>query len=86
MILISCIQPLHLDYIIAASNLHAFNYGLRGTHDQDFYRKVADSVLVPEFTPKSGITVQINDSDPTPANEAAGDGTFCRLALIYITD
>lgn len=60
------LQPIHLDYIIAAANLHAFNYGLRGETEPAIFRKIADSVIVPEFTPKSGVKVQINDNDPTP--------------------
>ena len=57
-------QPTHLAYIIAAANLHAFNYGLRGETDPNVFRKIADAVVVPEFQPKSGVKVQINDNDP----------------------
>jgi ubiquitin-activating enzyme E1 len=59
-------QPIHLAYVIAAANLHAFNYGLRGSTDPALFRKVVDSVIVPEFTPRSGVKVQINDNDPVP--------------------
>ncbi|KAJ2933673.1 hypothetical protein H1R20_g3400, partial [Candolleomyces eurysporus] len=61
----------HLAYIIAAANLHAFNYGLRGETDPAYFRKVVDTVIVPEFTPKSGVKVQVNDNDPVP--QAGGD-------------
>ena len=57
-------QPTHLAYIVAAANLHAFNYGLRGETDPNVFRKIADAVVVPEFQPKSGVKVQINDNDP----------------------
>ncbi|KAG8817996.1 hypothetical protein FRC17_011005 [Serendipita sp. 399] len=60
-------NPVHLDYIIAAANLHAFNYGLHGNPDIDLYIKVSSSVPVPEFVPKSNIKVQISDNDPPPA-------------------
>ncbi|KAF9468864.1 ubiquitin activating enzyme [Collybia nuda] len=73
-------DPVHLSYIIAAANLHAFNYGLRGETDPAAFRKVADSVIVPEFTPKSGVKVQINDNDPVPQNEDAnGDDLAAHL-------
>ncbi|OJT04112.1 Ubiquitin-activating enzyme E1 1 [Trametes pubescens] len=62
-------NPIHLQYIIAAANLHAFNYGLRGETDPAVFKKIADEVIVPEFTPKSGVKVQINDNDPTPQND-----------------
>lgn len=54
----------HLQFIIAAANLHAFNYGLRGETDSTIFRKVADSVVVPEFTPRSGVKVQVNENEP----------------------
>lgn len=62
-----------MDYIIAAANLHAFNYGLRGETNPAIFRKIADSVLVPEFTPKSGVKVQISDNDPAPQASGGGD-------------
>lgn len=57
-------QATHLAFIIAAANLHAYNYGLRGETDAVIFKKVADSVIVPEFSPKSGVKIQINDIDP----------------------
>ncbi|KAH9918251.1 ubiquitin activating enzyme [Epithele typhae] len=63
-------DPTHLGYIMAAANLHAFNYGLRGETDPAVFKKVADEVIVPEFTPRSGVKVQVNDNDPTPQNDA----------------
>lgn len=64
---------MHLQYIISAANLHAFNYGLRGETDPSIFRKVVESIIVPEFSPKSGVAVQINDNDPVP--QASGGGT-----------
>ncbi|KAI0265111.1 ubiquitin activating enzyme [Gloeopeniophorella convolvens] len=63
-------DPTHLAFIIAAANLHAFNYGLRGETDPSVFRKVADSVVVPEFTPRSGVKIQVNDNEPV---QNAGD-------------
>ncbi|KAK0242946.1 ubiquitin activating enzyme [Armillaria nabsnona] len=72
-------DPLHLQYIIAGANLHAFNYGLRGETDEAVYRKVADSVIVPEFTPRSGVKVQISDSDPVPQGDDDSDTLITKL-------
>ncbi|KAF8204900.1 ubiquitin activating enzyme [Pholiota molesta] len=66
-------DPTHLEYIIAAANLHAFNYGLRGDTNPALFRKIADSIIVPEFTPKSGVKVQINDNDPVPQAGGGAD-------------
>ncbi|KIY45891.1 ubiquitin activating enzyme [Fistulina hepatica ATCC 64428] len=57
-------DSMHLDFIVAAANLHAYNYGLKPTSDIDNIRKIADSVIVPEFTPRSGVKVQINENEP----------------------
>lgn len=65
-------KPTHLQFIIAAANLHAFNYGLRGETDPTIFRKVADSVVVPEFTPKSGVKIQVNENEPV---DNPGNGT-----------
>ncbi|KAG8852374.1 hypothetical protein FRB96_008720 [Tulasnella sp. 330] len=53
----------HLDYIISAANLHAFNYGLNGSTDINYFKKVADAVIVPEFQPKKDVKIQIKETD-----------------------
>uniref|UniRef100_D8PKV1 Ubiquitin-activating enzyme E1 1 n=1 Tax=Schizophyllum commune (strain H4-8 / FGSC 9210) TaxID=578458 RepID=D8PKV1_SCHCM len=62
-------NPLHMEFIISAANLHAYNYGLRGETDPNLFRKVAESVIVPEFTPKSGVKVQVSENEPPPQAE-----------------
>ncbi|KAF9076472.1 ubiquitin activating enzyme [Rhodocollybia butyracea] len=78
-------DPLHLSYIVSAANLHAYNYGLKGESDLNVYRKVADSVIVPEFTPKSGVKVQINDNEPVtnegPSNAASAPSSLAGYRL-----
>ena len=74
-------QPTHLHYIIAAANLHAFNYGLRGETDPSIFKKVADAVLVPEFTPRSGIKIQINENDPA---EPSAGGKQVPLSIFHM--
>ena len=58
-----------MEFIISAANLHAYNYGLRGETDPNLFRKVAESVIVPEFTPKSGVKVQVSENEPPPQAE-----------------
>ncbi|KAF5388441.1 hypothetical protein D9615_000146 [Tricholomella constricta] len=67
-------DPTHLQYIIAAANLHAFNYGLRGETDSAIFRKVADSVIVPEFMPRSGVKIQVNENEPVSSANDGVDG------------
>ncbi|KIL00025.1 hypothetical protein PAXRUDRAFT_130794 [Paxillus rubicundulus Ve08.2h10] len=66
-------DPTHLAFIIAAANLHAYNYGLRGETNPVIFKKVADSVIVPEFSPKSGVKIQINENDPVNNPTADSD-------------
>lgn len=68
-------QPVHLQYIIAAANLHAFNYGLRGETNPTVFRRIVDHVIVPEFTPRSGVKIQISETDPVP-QAGGGEGRF----------
>ncbi len=45
--------------------------------DPALFRKVADAVIVPEFTPRSGVKIQINDNDPAPQQgQSSGLGTL----------
>ncbi|KAF8709540.1 Ubiquitin activating enzyme, partial [Rhizoctonia solani] len=64
----------HLDYIIAAANLHAYNYGLKGSNDPALFKRVADGVKVPEFVPRSGVKIQINETDAPQEGTGAGAG------------
>ncbi|ODN79868.1 hypothetical protein L202_03761 [Cryptococcus amylolentus CBS 6039] len=57
-------DPLDLEYLIAAANLHAFNYGLKGERDPALFRKVVEGMQIDEFKPKSGVKVQINENEP----------------------
>ncbi|TIC19990.1 ubiquitin-activating enzyme E1 [Wallemia mellicola] len=66
-------NPLHMEYIVAAANLHAFNYGLKGDIDGDRYKKVAEEAIVQEFKPKSGVKVQTNENEPAPQEESHDD-------------
>ncbi|KAG0338439.1 SPS-sensor component ptr3 [Podila humilis] len=60
----------HLDFIIAAANLHAFNYGLKGETNPDVFRQALSSVIVPEFKPKSGVKIQVNESETLPTEDS----------------
>lgn len=53
----------HLDFIVAAANLRAENYGLKGSSDRAFFRAVLAKVIVPEFTPRSGVKIQVNEAE-----------------------
>jgi ubiquitin-activating enzyme E1 len=62
-------NPLHLEFVISAANLRAFNFGLKGEHDPEVFLKILPNIMVAEFTPKK---VKINtdekkdEKDETP--------------------
>jgi ubiquitin-activating enzyme E1 len=65
-------NPTHLGFVVAAANLHAYNYGIRGpTADKEYYRKVVDSIFIPEFTPSPNVRIQADDNEPDPNNQTS---------------
>ncbi|XP_060993873.1 ubiquitin-like modifier-activating enzyme 1 [Dama dama] len=56
-------NPLHLDYVIAAANLFAQTYGMMGSQDRSAVTILIQSMQVPEFTPKSGVRIQVSDQE-----------------------
>jgi ubiquitin-activating enzyme E1 len=60
-------NPTHLAFIVAGANLHAFNYGIKNPGvDKEYYRKVVDNMIIPEFTPSSGVKIQADENEPDP--------------------
>jgi ubiquitin-activating enzyme E1 len=75
-------NPLHLDFVIAAANLHAFNYGLKGEKDIVTFKKVANSVIVPEFVPKAGVKIAVLESEA--AQQRPGDVDASELEKVIV--
>lgn len=73
-------NSIHIGYIIAASNLHAYNYGLKGHTDLATHKKVAANAKVPVFSPKSNLKIKVNDSDPEPENAPEVDEDVTTIA------
>lgn len=73
-----------MQFIIAAANLHAFNYGLRGETDPAVFKKIADSVIVPEFQPKSGVKIQVNENDPVNQDGSSGWYSHSFLSTVLL--
>ncbi|KAJ8133296.1 hypothetical protein O1611_g324 [Lasiodiplodia mahajangana] len=77
-------NPTHFGFIVAAANLHAFNYNINTKGiDKALYAKVLDNMIVPDFTPDPGVQIQANDSDPDPnANKSSAFGEDAELQKI----
>eukprot|EP00128_Syssomonas_multiformis_P002420 Colp12_sorted_trinity150504_noHs@8955 len=66
-------DPLHMDFVIASANLHAVNYGLNGHTDRAVFAKVIENMMIPEFVPKSGVKIQVNENEAAQNNAAQPD-------------
>lgn len=77
-------QSTHLDYIISAANLHAVNYGLNGSTDINYFKKVADAVIVPEFQPKKDVKIQIKETD-APQESGPGKISYPQTSCTILT-
>ncbi len=53
-----------MDFVISTANLWAALYGVKETHlDAAYFHKALAHVTVPEFVPKSGVTIKEKDDD-----------------------
>lgn len=59
----------HLSYIVAAANLHAQNYKIHRPRDQDAVRRILETIPVPPFQPKAGVTIHVTDEEAAEATE-----------------
>lgn len=70
-------NPTHIGFIVAAANLHAFNYGIKSPGaDKGYYRKIVDNMIIPEFSPSSSVKIQADDNDPDPNAQAQGSSSL----------
>jgi ubiquitin-activating enzyme E1 len=62
---------MHIGFVVAAANIHAYNYGLKGGMDVSFFKQVVSSTIIPEFTPKSGIKIAANEAEAAQSATSA---------------
>ncbi|KAI8394146.1 ubiquitin-activating emzyme E1 [Radiomyces spectabilis] len=61
-------NPIHMDFVICAANLHAANYGLKGETDREYFLRELENVIVPEFKPKEGVKIQVQEGETIDNN------------------
>lgn len=66
-------NPAHMGFIVAAAHLHAFNYGIKESSGAtEYYLKVMEDMIIPEFTPSASVKIQADDNEPDPNAQPAG--------------
>ncbi|KAG5928405.1 hypothetical protein E4U42_000701 [Claviceps africana] len=66
-------NPTHLGFVVAAANLHAFNFGIKSPgSDKSIYQRELENIIVPDFTPDANVRIQADDKEADP-NEARND-------------
>jgi len=71
-------DPLHMDFIVAVSNLRAENYGLVGRRDIEYFVKFLPDVIVPDFKPRTGYKIATTEQE---AKEEANDRSTTALDI-----
>jgi ubiquitin-activating enzyme E1 len=66
-------NSVHVDFVLSAANLHAETYGIAQNRDPAYIRKVSESVKVAEFVPKSGVKIDVTDSEAQASAQASAD-------------
>jgi ubiquitin-activating enzyme E1 len=69
-------DPAHMEFIIAASSLRAYNFGIKSETDEAIISAALAKVVVPAFVIDSSVKVAANDSEYKTLSEAAPDDSF----------
>jgi len=62
-------DPLHVEFVVAAANLRAQMYQMKGERNPEPTKKVVASMIVPEFMPKKGIKISANEKEEKEKTE-----------------
>eukprot|EP00117_Sycon_ciliatum_P031358 scpid5278/ scgid24543/ Ubiquitin-like modifier-activating enzyme 1; Ubiquitin-activating enzyme E1 len=68
----------HLDYVVAGANLFAGVYGISGTRDRAAVAAIANAVEVPAFVPKSGVKIDVTESDAAASANQVSDESMVK--------
>jgi len=77
-------NPTHFTFVLAAANLHAFNYGIpqKGNNEKQAILHTLDNIMVPDFKPDSNVKIQADEKEPDPNAAPAGNDDNAELQKI----
>jgi len=61
----------HFDFIVAASNLRAHMFGIKGRTDEGYFVEVLQNVIVPDFAPKEGVKIAVSEAEAKESDNAS---------------
>lgn len=64
----------HFDFVVAAANLRATMYGIKGRTDEEYFRETLKDVIVPDFAPTEGVKIAANEAEEEKNDDAMDDG------------
>lgn len=62
------------DFVVAAANLRAEMYGIKGRTDEEYFIQTLKDVIVPDFQPHQGVKISANDAEEEKNNEPMDTG------------
>jgi ubiquitin-activating enzyme E1 len=79
-------NQIHYDFIVAAANLHAFNYNIKPVSggERDTFLKVLSNIIVPDFSPNAGAKFQTDEKEPDPNAAAFADENEAQKVIAAI--
>ena len=66
-------NSLHMNFVLSAANLRAVNFGLKGTIDYNMIKNVLKDLVIPEFSPKSNVSIPANEAEAKKQATNSGD-------------
>lgn len=63
----------HYTFVLAAANLHAFNYRIQPVSDRKHITSVLENMIVPDFKPDPGVKIQADEKEPDPNADGEPD-------------
>lgn len=64
----------HFDFIVAAANLRAHMFGIKGRTDEAWFVECLKNVIVPDFTPQGGVKIASSEAEAKEENNSQSNG------------